>query len=96
MHSFYKDAAADWQWIPLIPITGMVACILYIHKQQDEFVRRVLHLAYVIAFWLILLVLLLMSFLPSVEQVFSQVVPLWVLPLMAWLGGYLYSWFHHK
>jgi len=96
LHHVLSDASAAWQWIPLIPVIGMMACVVYMHFQQDEYIRRVLHLAYILAFWLIVLVLLMMSFIPAFERVVMQWLPLWSLPIAAWLCGYLFSLFHHR
>ena len=96
LYGLFKESSEYWRWIPLIPVAGMVVCIFYTHTQQDEFVRRIVNMAYVLAFWLILVLLLLVSFQPTIKQWLLQTVPLWSLPLMAWIFAYAFSWLYHS
>ena len=91
-----KDAAAEWQWLPLIPVLGMVACVIYMHRQQDEFIRRILQTAYVIAFWFTFLVLLMQTMIEPFSAWIHGYVPMWGLPLLGWLLGYVFSHFYYR
>lgn len=87
----------QFDWSPmiaiLVPLTVMVYLIFVHHKHQDEVMKKIHNQAYLMAFWVIFLVLFVMNFLSFNSLPFLSEWPLWTVPLIAWHLAYLVAWF---
>ena len=79
----------------LLPIFVMIYLIIEYQKHQDEVLKKINAMSYMIGFWLTLLGLLILETSVTASHPQLEQLPLWAIPLLAWNVGYVIAWFRH-
>lgn len=86
---FNKETSYLFHFLILGSLGGMLLGIIWYTHREDEVRRSIINQAYSIAFWATFLVLYLHSISTSFAGFVDPILPLWSVPILAWLAGYL-------
>lgn len=86
---FSKETSYLFHFLILGSLGGMLLGIIWHTSREDEVRRSIINKAYSIAFWATFLVLYLHSISNRFAEFVDPMLPLWSIPILAWLCGYL-------
>ena len=79
------------QLAPVVLLGVMILAIFWFGRQQDEVRQAIARRADAIGFWGTFLVLYMVSTIDGLGSALQRLLPLWSVPLVAWLIGYLWT-----